>query len=240
MQLTFLGTRGAHVRPGNGHLKHSALLVEQHGQRLLIDCGSDWSGLLGELQPDAVLISHAHDDHAGGLDASHPCPVWASTATWEVLAGCDLPGKQTFTPRQQLRLCGCTIEPWPLVHSFRSPAVGFRIESGASRLFYAPDVAALPDGTDALAGVDLFIGDGAAFDASLLRVENDQLCGHAPLPQQLSWCIKAGVPKMLITHCGETLVSAAQRLALAPLEQHAARHDIRLAVARDGLQLVLP
>jgi len=238
MQLTFLGTRGAHVPAGNGHIKHAALLIELDRQRLLIDCGSDWRGALQALQPDAVLLTHAHDDHAGGLDGS--CPLWASDATWKALADPVLPERHTFVPGESFRLGECTILPWPVVHSFRAPAVAFRISAGNSTLFYAPDVAGLPDRDAALAGIDLYIGDGAAVDASLLRVEQDQLCGHASLPQQLAWCIAAGVPRMLISHCGAALVSPEHQLAMAPLREHAAEQGILLEVAHDGLQLELP
>lgn len=239
MKLTFLGTRAAHVPAGNGHDKHSALLIEQGGRKLLIDCGSDWHGLLGQRQPDAVLITHAHEDHAGGLDASVPCPVWGSADTWAILDDLDIPDKRTFHARQTLRLAKLSITPWPVVHSFRAPAVALRISDGAQALFYAPDIAALPESDAALQGVDLYVGDGSCFDASLLRVEQEQLCGHAPLPLQLGWCIKSGVPRMMITHCGAQLVAADHLESLAPLREYAALHDIDLSVASDGLEVEL-
>jgi len=240
MRLTFLGTRGAHVPAGNGHIKHSALLLEVGGQKLMFDCGSDWRGQLKQLQPDTVFISHAHDDHAGGLDDSYNGPLWASDATWKARPDLIGPTRQTFEARVPLQCGDCGILPWPVVHSFRAPTVAFRISCATTTLFYAPDIASLPDADIALDGVDLYIGDGAALDASLLRVEQDQLCGHASLPQQLAWCIAHGVPRMLISHCGAVLVSPQHQEALAPLQQYAAEQGIRLEVAEDGLELKLP
>jgi len=242
MKLTFLGTRGAHVEPGNGHNRHSALLLEHDDGKLLVDCGSDWPGLLAELRPDALVLTHAHDDHAGGLGHQPPCPVWATAMTWQLLDRLDLgtdAERHTLSPRQTCQVGPFQLEAWPVVHSFRAPTVALRITAGNKRIFYAPDLVALPDPEAALNNVDLFIGDGAAFDTSMQRVEEGQLCGHAPLPLQLSWCMRADVPRMLITHCGKTLVSQQAHTALKPLAEHAEELGIELDVAHDGEHLDL-
>jgi len=239
VKLTFLGTRGALNAPGNGHHKHSALLVEHDGTRLLVDCGSDHLGLLARLQPDAVLLTHAHDDHVGGLDAACPCPVWASNETWEILADLELPRRCTFAPRETFRIGALSVTPWPVVHSFRAPAVAFRIEGGLRTLFYAPDIAALPAAGQVLAGVDLYVGDGAAFDSSMQRIEQGQLCGHAPLPEQLAWCVEAGVPRLFVTHCGETLCGAQAASWLAEFQVLGSKAGVTITVAVDGEELEL-
>ncbi|NIQ94632.1 MAG: MBL fold metallo-hydrolase, partial [Desulfuromonadales bacterium] len=51
MKLTFLGTRGYIDESSCRHRRHSALLVKQGGQRLMIDCGLDWFGELPEIDP---------------------------------------------------------------------------------------------------------------------------------------------------------------------------------------------
>ena len=33
----------------------------------MIDCGLDWLGKFEKLQPDAIVLTHAHPDHAWGL-----------------------------------------------------------------------------------------------------------------------------------------------------------------------------
>jgi len=239
LKLTFLGTRAALTAPGNGHLMHSALLIEHVGKRMLIDCGSDWRGLPGRLRPEALLLTHAHDDHAGGLDDAFPCPVWASDATWEFLADLDLPLRHRFAFREPFAVAGVQVTPWPVVHSFRAPAVAFRITDGTRALFYAPDVVALPDAAQALAGVDLYVGDGTAFDSSLRRVEEDQLCGHAPLPEQLAWCAAAGVRRMRVTHCGETLCGAKAEQVLGELSRSGRERGVEVSVVSDGEELEL-
>ena len=71
MQICFIGTGSAFTVGGENY--HSNLLVEQDGNRLLLDCGSDARLALHELglqssDIESVYISHPHADHAGGLE----------------------------------------------------------------------------------------------------------------------------------------------------------------------------
>ncbi len=54
---------------GGGGIGSSAYLVEWGGKRLLLDCGIGGAGRQAELPSDldAVILSHAHGDHMGGL-----------------------------------------------------------------------------------------------------------------------------------------------------------------------------
>ena len=66
VELTFLGTRGEIKVRSHRHQRHSALLIEHGDARIMIDCGADWLGRLHGIVPTAIVLTHAHADHAGG------------------------------------------------------------------------------------------------------------------------------------------------------------------------------
>jgi glyoxylase-like metal-dependent hydrolase (beta-lactamase superfamily II) len=51
----------------------------------MIDCGADWLNRLGAIAPTAIVLTHAHPDHARGLAKGAPCPVYATTQTLSLL-----------------------------------------------------------------------------------------------------------------------------------------------------------
>ncbi|MFO7983784.1 MAG: MBL fold metallo-hydrolase [Desulfuromonadales bacterium] len=240
MRLTFLGTRGYIDERSPRHNRHSAVLVERNGERLMIDCGLDWQDELGRIAPQSLLLTHAHPDHTGGLKKGVPCPVFATAETWKMLEDVPVTEQGTVNPGVPFELCGLKVTAVAVDHSLRAPAVGYRLEGGQSSIFYAPDVANLPRPHQVLEGIDLFIGDGTAGTGSLLRVEEDRLCGHAPLATQLNWCRKAGVPRMLVTHCGRELVLEEDKGTLDQINALSAEFDIAVDIAYDGMQLILP
>lgn len=113
MKLTFLGTRGNIEPRSERHYMHSALLVEYHGERVLVECGEDWRSKIDTIGPEAIVLTHTHPDHAWSLKDGAPCPVHATKETWDEIASYPIE-KQTV------------VEP-------RAPAVGYRIGAGRYR-----------------------------------------------------------------------------------------------------------
>ena len=79
LELTFLGTRGEIEARSRRHRRHSALLVEHKNARIMIDCGADWLGRLDAIAPTAIVLTHAHLDHVGGLAHGVQCPIYATS-----------------------------------------------------------------------------------------------------------------------------------------------------------------
>lgn len=239
MKLTFLGTRGNIEARSRRHRRHSALLVSYHGNDVMIDAGADWRGQLGDVGPDAIVVTHAHPDHAWGLKDGAPCPVHATEEAWNVLSGYSLKACHTVSPCCPLDVQGITVEAFPVAHSTRAPTVAYRITAGRVTIFYAPDVAHLPDRAEALAGVQCYVGDGATVTQSMVRKQGDTLIGHAPIRQQLTWCQKSDVPAALFTHCGSEITEGDERTLGANVHAMGQERDVEAQIAHDGMELVL-
>ncbi|MBE0596963.1 MAG: MBL fold metallo-hydrolase [Desulfuromonadales bacterium] len=239
MKLTFLGTRGYIETATPRHRRHSLLQVASAQTRVLIDCGEDWLGELASLRPDAIFLTHAHPDHAWGLQEGAPCPVFATAESWELLADYPLAERRTVLPREPVRFGNLTFEPFPLQHSIRAPAVGYRISEGEVSVFYAPDVVYIAERAEALQRCRLYIGDGATVRQSFVRKEGDQLFGHTPVMTQLTWCRKEGVAKMLVTHCGEEIVTGEEKGVLEEIAALARARQVEVEVAWDGMEVQL-
>jgi len=206
---------------------------------MLVDCGADWLGELDALRPQAIVLTHAHPDHAAGLQQGAPCPVWATAETWDRLDTAPLPDRRLIHPRRPAEIGGILFEAFPVQHSLRAPAVGYRISAEGASVFYAPDLASIPERGAALAGCRLYIGDGASFRQPLLREEQNQLCGHAPLATQLTWCAEEGVARMFVTHCGSEIVAGDEAGILEELRALGREPKVAVEIARDGLKVVL-
>lgn len=239
MELRFLGTRGEIDIRSRTHRRHSSLLLTAANGRVMIDCGLDWSSAKWRLAPQAILLTHAHLDHAGGLRDGSPCPVFG---TVEALAGINtkaIADCHAIEPRVPFALAGARFEAFPVEHSLRAPAVGFRMTTPDAAAFYVPDVVAIPDGHEALGGVDLYIGDGASIVRPIVRHRQGRRIGHASIREQLEWCAAEGVQRAIFTHCGSAIVRRDGRAIAAQVRALGHAVAVEAAVARDGLRLDL-
>lgn len=243
MRLTFLGTRGNVAVASPLHALHSSLLVSHRGRAVMVDCGEDWLERLDALSPDAIILTHAHPDHAFGLRRGAPCPVHATAETWDALAAFPVPASQrrVLAARTPVVIAGIGFEAFPVEHSIRAPAVGYRIAAGRGALFYAPDLVAVIDRHEALSGAQLYIGDGATVERSLVRRERGgtRLVGHAPIRTQIGWCAAEGVGRMLVTHCGSQIVRADPDEIAERVRALGRERGVEVEIACDGLQVLV-
>src|SRR5882724_5238035 len=239
MKLTFVGTRGEIEARTRHHRMHTSLVVSYRGADVMIDCGLDWLGKLKRVDPNAIVLTHAHPDHAWALKRGAPCPVYAPQKTWQELKLYPIKDRHVIEERTRTKICGITFEAFPVEHSILSPAVGYRVSAGRACIFYAPDLIFIHDRGAALKDVQIYIGDGATITRTFIRRRGKALIGHAAVGTQLGWCAKEGVPRAIITHCGSEIVNGDERKLLIKLRLMLAQRGVEVSIAHDGMELIL-
>lgn len=229
MKITFLGTgtsQGVPViacpcavchsdDPRDSRLRTSALVADAQGGNILIDIGPDFRQQMlrhhvGHLE--AILITHAHRDHVGGLDDIRAFN-WVQQRKMDLYANSEAlatlrrdyayifaPHPFPGLPEAELHdvsdghpftVGSITVTPIRGMHK-DLPVLGFRLDEGASSLAYITDMNRLPDGQrEKIAGVDLLV-------VNALRKEKH--FSHFCLPEALALIAQAQPRCALLTH----------------------------------------
>jgi phosphoribosyl 1,2-cyclic phosphodiesterase len=123
----------------------NALLVESGKTRLLVDAGFGPREMSRRLERlglaaddiDAVLVTHEHSDHVGGVFACARRHDWTVMLTHGTLAGCrNADGAVRMTmidSHEALSVGDISVHPFPVPHDAREP-VQFVLGDGAKRL----------------------------------------------------------------------------------------------------------
>lgn len=149
---------------GNG------LLVEVEGTRLLIDCGfgiRDVVARLGRLAVlpesiDAIIVTHEHSDHIGGVAAfaaRYQTAVWLTFGTLSAVSEsfADLPRVCGFDSHDHFAVGGIEVRPFPVPHDAREP-VQFVCSDGQARLGVLTDLGVSTGHVEAnLSGCDALV-----------------------------------------------------------------------------------
>ena len=148
----------------------NALVVEQSSTRLLLDCGfglRDTEQRLARisLSPDqltGILITHEHEDHAGGvfkLARKYRIPVWLTHGTLKMverILPSEILDLRIIDSHSKFNINEIEIHPFPVPHDAREPVqytfsngdrtLGVLTDTGCS----TPHIQAMLSGCDAL------------------------------------------------------------------------------------------
>ncbi len=122
----------------------NAWLVSHGEIHVLVDCGLSMRQVQCRLQRlglaveqlAAVLLTHEHSDHAGGvrrLVERYRLPLWSSAGTLDAAGLDDLPGAQVVRAESPFVVGGLEIHPYTVPHDAREP-LQFVFDDGAARL----------------------------------------------------------------------------------------------------------
>jgi len=229
---TPLGLRGLH---------QACILVERQRQRILLDCGMTALTSLATagVDPadiDAVLISHLHGDHFGGvplllLDAflrgrSRPLTIAGPAETRQRVqqalenfgwtsAAIDLGTFIHLQPSVSMKVAGFDVIAVRVEHDPNTAPTGLRIAADTAIIGYSGDAGWSDALVDIAQGADLFIcgvwsfatPDATFIDLKTLLVKRERL----------------DCKRIILTHLGPTM--------LAHLE------EVPLEIATDGLTI---
>ncbi len=249
MKITFLGTGTSTGVPQMGctcavctsddphdrRLRTSALIESDGGKRILIDCGPDFRQQMLSLNfkpVDAVLITHEHYDHVGGLDDLRPLSVFGyvdvyaedfcATHLEERIPYCfaehKYPGVpqirlHRIRPNEEFRIGDAGILPLRVMHG-RLPILGFRIGPIAD----ITDMKTLPpDQLPLLQGIGTLVVNG---------LRHTPHHTHQTIAEALELSEKLGRPRTYLVHMGHS--AGLHRDSRQYLPPHA-------ALAYDGL-----
>jgi len=244
VRICFLGT-GDNF--GSGGRLQACIHVDTGTTRFLIDCGA--SSLIAMKRAgissaaiDAILISHLHGDHFGGipffiLDAQlisrREAPLVIAGPpglTKRVREAMEVfyPGSSGIERKfaveyvemieDEIRQVGdLTVLPVRVIHGSGAPSYALRIECAGKIIAYSGDT----EWTDALRraadGADLFICESYFFEK--------QMKNHINYRTLMAHRAELGCKRLIITHLGEDLLDHLE--------------EIKLEVAHDGMELIL-
>ncbi len=232
MKVHFLGCGDAF---GSGGRNHSAYLVEASDRLFLLDCGPTTllSMKRAGFDPqrlDAIILSHLHGDHFGGLPfffleylygtpPSKSLPIMGPATTEErvrTLTHCMYPGISErnqslptrfhiLEPGKQESIEGIDILPFRVPHQVQEISLGLKIGYQGKQILYSGDSAWTDQFITHSKGVDLFI-----CECSFFARDSEAHLSYRKIQENLP---QLKCKNLVLTHMDEETLS--QRLDLS-------------------------
>lgn len=223
MRLTFLGTGTSVGVPTIGcsckvcksndprdRRTRCSAMVETEQTRIVIDCGPDFREQMLRQKfrkIDAVLVTHSHYDHVGGMDDLRPfCQfgdinVYSDSISEKSLRSMmpycfvehPYPGVPKISlheihPHQELKINELTVVPLQVMHD-KLPILGYKI----GRLAYITDMKTIPEGEIGyLQDIDYLVVNALRFTKSHHS--------HMLVDEALEFARKTSAKQVFLTH----------------------------------------
>jgi ribonuclease BN (tRNA processing enzyme) len=221
---------------GSGGRFHTCFYLDAPNAKLLIDFGA--SALVAmhrfSVDPrrvDAVVLSHLHGDHFGGLpflllDAAfisrrtRPLFVVGPKGTEERLRWATealFPGHWDYPRRftlqfleldegRPLDVAGATVTAFRVIHDSGAPAFALRIVCDGRTIAYSGDTAWTDRLLDAARDADLFLCEASSFEKSIPN--------HLSYQTVVAHRNRFNASRIVLTHLGSEVLARLQSLAL--------------------------
>jgi ribonuclease BN (tRNA processing enzyme) len=243
VRVTFLGTGDAFSPAG---LNQAAYLIQGKGASILVDCGMTTLAAMkrygiDSASVDAIVISHFHGDHFGGLpslfleykyvkarkiplivagppDVEERCAQLCAALYPDALQ--TLPFSVSYVeiePGQNYAIGLAQVCAFPVPHTQFDLSLGLAIFLDGRKIIYSGDSGWSGDLAAHAQGADLFICECTFFDTQMATH-----ISHQHLAQ-----VKDSITakRIVLSHLGEEVL--------------AHRNDLKFEIARDGMQVEL-